>query len=508
MARRSKNLFSSGSRRRKRRDYRDASIGPNMGGYDAKGNTHTSRSVKKTRPAHAATTPDQGSRRSYTPGEIGYVRPNTDTRETAAAYSRRAQRKARSLRPPIDFPIRSIVLIVVAVVAALFIAGSVASCVFQGSVNSRMALQDAAVSEALVAPENANDPYYLLLTGAFNDTSQPDNGPDVLMLVRIDAESGKAAVVSIPSNLIWSLSDGSNGFIGREALISGDAGLIRTVADFAGVGITHFAKADAAGFVQLVDALGGVEVELSEEVDDPTAGSIYIPAGRQTLSGEQALVVCRAKNYTNSYETRAQNQMKVLVAIVQKAASGEGFGARQSTLDAIAGTFQTDISTGDAIDLLRKFSSVSNETVSMARVPGYSGYESGELQFSVAPNGWKTMMEKVDSGGDPNEKSEALQSVDPSKYTLTVRNGSGVAGTANEAAEVLTAAGYQVKETGNTDQFAYNETLEVYKDDKNAVAAEAVADALGIGRPVEAGIYYEFNTDLMVIVGQDWKPRS
>jgi hypothetical protein len=29
-----------------------------------------------------------------------------------------------------------------------------------------------------------------------------------------------------------------------------------------------------------------------------------------------------------------------------------------------------------------------------------------------------------------------------------------------------------------------------------------------VGRPVQAGIYYEFNTDLMVIVGQDWKPRS
>ena len=479
-----------------------------MGGYDAKGNTHTSRSVKKSRPAHAATAPDPGSRRSYTPGEIGYVRPNTDTSETPAAYSRRAQRRARSLRPPIDFPVRSIATIVIIAVVAIAIAASVASCVFQGSVNSRMALSDAAVSEALVSPENGNDPYYMLLAGSFDDPSLPDNGPDVLMLVRVDAEAGKATIISIPSNLIWSLSDGSNDFISKEANISGDAGLISTVAGFAGVNITHFAKADAAGFVQLVDSLGGIEVELSEEVDDPTAGSIYIPAGKQVLNGEQALVVCRAKNYLTGYETRAQNQMKVLVGIVQKAASGEGLGAQQSTLDAIAGTFQTDISTGDAIELLRKFSQVSPENVAMTRVPGYSGFEAGELQFSVAPNGWKTMMEKVDAGSDPNEKSEELQSVEPSKYTLTVRNGAGVAGTATEAADILEGAGYKVKETGNTDQFVYNETLVVYKDDKNAVVAEAIADTLGIGRPVEAGIYYEFNTDLLVIVGQDWKPRS
>ena len=144
----------------------------------------------------------------------------------------------------------------------------------------------------------------------------------------------------------------------------------------------------------------------------------------------------------------------------------------------------------------------------MAQVPGYSGYEGGELQYSLAPNAWKNMMEKVNGGGDPNEKSEAVQSVDPSKYTLTVKNGAGVAGMATEAAEVLEGLGYTVKETGNTDQFAYNETLVVYKDEKNAAAAEAVADGLGLGRPVEAGIYYDFNTDLMVIVGQDWKPRN
>ena len=499
------NLFSSGSRRRKRHDYRNASIGPNMGGYDAKGNTHTARSVKKTRPAHAATNPDPGSRRAYKPGEIGYVRPQTASGETASDYSKRAQRKARLQRPSLDIPVRSIVFIIALVVAALVIAGSVASCVFQGSVNSRMALQDGAVSEALVAPEHADDPCYLLFAGSF-DENQADFA-DIIILVRVNAADGQATAISVPSNLMRTLSDGSTGFIGGEVAIGGYAGLVRDVADLAGVDIAHFAATDAEGFVALVDALGGIDVNLSEEVDDPEAGSIYIPAGAQTLNGNQALVVCKAKNYLGSYEVRAANQMKVLAALVQKAASGEGLGAKQSTLDAVAGTFRTDLSASDALDLLGHFGSAS-ETMQMARVPGYSGYEGGELQYSLAPNAWKTMMEKVDSGGDPNEKSEAVQSVDPSKYTLTVRNGAGVAGMANEAAEALEGLGYTVKETGNTDQFAYNETLVVYKDEKNAAAAEAVADGLGLGRPVEAGIYYNFETDLMVIVGQDWKPRN
>lgn len=510
MARKSDNLFSSGKRRRKRHDYRNASIGPNMGGYDAKGNTHTSRSVRKTKPAAHASSPDAAQRRprQFSPGEIGYVNPASTSRESSADYARRQGRKRRATRPASDIPFRTIGLAILAVVLVLALAFGVASCVFQGAVNSRLALQDPTVSEALVAPEDAESPYYTLIAGTFRDVAQPDDGPDVLMLVRVDPQETKATIVSIPSNLLWTLSDGTDTIISREVGIGGDAGLVRTVSGFAGVDIAHYAKVDADGFVALVDQLGGIEVDVTEEVDDPDAGSIFIPAGHQTLNGPQALTLCRAKNYLGSYETRSYNQMKVLLAMLHKASSSEGIGATQSTLDSIAGHFQTDMSVADLVDLFKRFSGVPAESVQMARVPGYTSYEGGMLLFSVAPNGWRTMMEKVDAGGDPNEKSEAVMSVVPGEHTLTVKNGSGVTGAALQVADALSAAGYPVVETGNTDQFAYGESLVVYKDESHAAAAEAVVDALGVGRVVEAGIYYDFETDLMVIVGQDWKPRG
>lgn len=509
MARRDDNLFSSGRRRKKRHDYRNASIGPNMGGFDAKGNTHTSRSVKKTQPAHSTSqvTPQRRSR-TYKPGEIGYVDPATRSGESAASYARRRERNRRKMRMPSNIPFRGIALIVLALAAAIGVALGVASCVFQGSVNSRLALHDPAVAEALVAPESTDMPTYTLVSGSFHDPGQPDDGPDVLMLVRLEPQGSNATVISIPSNLMWTLTDGTDNFIGREATIGGDAGLIRVVSDFAGVDIAHFAKVDAEGFVALVDAMGGIELELTEEVDDPDAGDIYLPAGYQTLDGAQALTFCRAKNYLGSYETRSYNQMRVLLAMVQKASSATGLGATQSTIDTIAGHFQTDLPIHELSSLLERFSGVQESDVMMARVPGYTSYEAGEIRFSVAPNAWRTMMEKVQAGADPNEKSEAVLAVNPADYRLTVKNGSGVGGAANQVTEVLQAAGWRVEETGNTDQFAYGETLVVYKDEGQIAAAEAIADTLGVGRPVEAGIYYSFETDLEVIVGQDWKPQG
>lgn len=518
MARRRKNLFSSGSGRG-RRDYRNASIGPDMGGYDAKGNTRRARSVKKGRhviPASRDTQRERGTWQAYRPGEIGYVRPKTTSAETAVDHSRRRQRGERLLRPRRTLSARTILLAVLAVAAVIAFAAGVASCVFNGSVNNRMTLRDDALSEVLVVPTEADAAYYLLLAGNSHVSTFPDTredvqetgDPDVLFLVRVDAAAPAATVISIPANLTCTLSDGTEGFISHEYSIGGYAGLVELVAEFAGVDISHFAIADADGFVQLVDALGGISMDVSEEVDDPEAGSIYIAAGDQTLDGAQALVLARAKNYSGGYETRAQNQMEELVALVAKASSGEGLGAQQSTLDAIAGTFQTDLAADGVSGLLASYAQMDAEDVYLARVPGYSQDAGGTLQFTVSSSAWASMMEKVGAGGDPNEKSEAVLSVKPADYTVTVLNGAGIDGVAGDAAEALQSAGYQVKDTGNTDQFAYNETLVVYKEEKNAAAAQAVADALGVGRAVEAGIYYDFDTDLEVVIGQDWKPAS
>ena len=75
------------------------------------------------------------------------------------------------------------------------------------------------------------------------------------------------------------------------------------------------------------------------------------------------------------------------------------------------------------------------------------------------------------------------------------------------AAEVLKAAGFDVGEVGNAEQQVYSETLVVYKDN-GIQQAQAVIDAIGIGRAVYASYYYEFEADVLVIIGSDYMPTS
>ena len=59
----------------------------------------------------------------------------------------------------------------------------------------------------------------------------------------------------------------------------------------AGVPISHYAEINFDGFEEVVDALGGVEVDVPMEINDDEAGG-HVDAGVQTLSGEEALILC------------------------------------------------------------------------------------------------------------------------------------------------------------------------------------------------------------------------
>ena len=56
--------------------------------------------------------------------------------------------------------------------------------------------------------------------------------------------------------------------------------------------------------------------------------------------------------------------------------------------------------------------------------------------------------------------------------------------------------------------YVYDETLVVYNDDAFEAAAETVVASLGLGRTVPGAGFYTFDTDVLVVLGKDWKPTS
>ncbi|MEQ3362861.1 LCP family protein [Raoultibacter massiliensis] len=499
MAYKRRKISASHSNRTSRK-LRDATIG-----------THVPSSARKT-PGRASGSSVEFSnpRKSVRAqrGIVDHVLPTTSTRESDSAYSRRVsqrdfadgiQRKAR---------FKGIAIALAVVLLVVCVAGGVGIAAYFGSVSDKMSLGDSNAKSALVAPAEGDAPYTLLV-GEFSRAGQDYEGPDMLMLVRVDSESKQVTLVSVPANAQVSLSDGNAHRIADAQLLGGDEYLVSTVASFTGVNVSHLIKTDAEGLESLVDYLGGLTVDIGQEVDDPNAGDTYIPAGTQTLDGKTVLTLCRALNFAEGDETRAENQQKVVLALAEKLLQTNAFSIIP-TLDAIAGTVRTDYSASDAMGLIDSLRGVDLSRVHAVRMPGYALTSSttGAEYFIASEDEWAAMLEAIEAGEDPTPADETALSVDPASFKITVRNGSGITGGAQQMADSLAEGGFQVTETGNADQYVYNETLVVYQDDAYKEAAESVVKYLGTGRAVPSNGFYAFETDVLVMLGKDWQPLN
>lgn len=478
--------------RERSRKVREAAIGIHV--------SDTSRSAQRTRinlGDHR-----MGARASRS--ELNQVMPQTSTRESASSYTARKYRKGFAVQDARRSRRRGYYILAAVLLAAVLAALVVSRCAFGVDVSSRMALDDSQTLEVLTVPESETDPFYTLVLGEYHNPDTAYKGPGLIMLMRVDPQTKAVCFVSVPSNIQVELSDKQLHLLSEAQTVGGDAELIGKLNELFDIQIAHIIKTDNDGFVKIVDALGGVVVDVPQEVDDPDAGSTYIPAGEQKLDGEGALTLCCADNYVDSVAVQAKAQANTLAALLSTMAVNTNLDFARM-LDAVAPHVKTDFNADKATELFRTFS--EGVTMYATSVPGNTSVDADGTFFNVSQTSLASVMEAINEGRNPNERG-VRSAVDPSTVTVTVRNGSGVTGSAAAVGDVLASYGYQVVDTGNADAYVYEETLAVYASEEYEPAAQAIIDQLGGGRAVDASVYYNFDSDVLVIIGMDFKPLS
>lgn len=439
-------------------------------------------------------------------GIVDTLVPTTATGESSSEYARRVNRREFTEDIQRKARIKRVAVVVVAAVAVVALAVAVGVATFFGSLDAKMGLKDSDAKTALVAAKDSG-PWYALVTAHLGaaTASAEEAGPDACILVRVDEASRAVSLISIPTNLQVMLKDGKVHKV-REAAANGDAAVISAVSTFAGVDISHYAKIDAKGLVSLVNALGGIKMDVKQEVDDPSAGDTYIPAGVQTLNGDAALTYLRAKNFKNGLEQQATNQCAFFAALTARMVESGGKLSLATMLDSVGGDFQTDLGGIDAINLAATLSGIDADSVLHAQVPGYETKRDNAIYYVSSADAWKSMMDLFKAGKPPvlDEKSSAP--VDRSSFKVEVRNGAGITKGASQVADLLRGEGFNVTEVGNAESDAFPETLVVYNGDEHKAQAEDVVAALGTGRTIIGGDYYTYTGDVLVIIGKDWKP--
>ena len=225
------------------------------------------------------------------------------------------------------------------------------------SKDKKMKKSDTSEEELSSSGKEITEPFTLLLMG-IDSTDEVlsknaiANG-DTLILITFNPKTLNATMVSIPRDSyvpIACWSDKAENKITHAAGYGTDC-MMQTIENYFGINIDYYAKINFKGLVKLVDAVGGVEVNVDAKQtlctdDSSRGGQVCINPGLQTLNGEQALVYARnRKQLVNGDFGRGLHQQEIVVALLNKMKTITKVTTFMDIIDTISNSLDTNLTT-------------------------------------------------------------------------------------------------------------------------------------------------------------------
>lgn len=212
------------------------------------------------------------------------------------------------------------------------------------------------------------EPFTVLVMGvdsAINGlkANQAFNG-DTLILVTFNPNTLTATMFSIPRDMYVPIACNHNRYAKiNSSAAYGSSCVISTVQQLTGIDIDYYVKINFTGVVELVDALDGIEVDVEEpdfnyngrydckgmiceqnSLRQFGSNMIYVPTGKQTLDGEQALAYARNRHqFALSDIARNQHQQQIIESIAQKLKSVRSLNDFQTILNTVSNNTETNM---------------------------------------------------------------------------------------------------------------------------------------------------------------------
>ena len=143
---------------------------------------------------------------------------------------------------------------------------------------------------------------------------------DTTMILHIPDNGGRPTLVSLPRDSYLPIPGYGTNKLNAAYSFGGPKLLAETVQNATGLHIDHYMGIGFGGFVNVVDAVGGVRMCLPGPMNDPKAG-LHLKAGCQVLNGKQALGFVRTRHFAISDLQREQDQRLFMKALLSKVTS-------------------------------------------------------------------------------------------------------------------------------------------------------------------------------------------
>lgn len=253
-------------------------------------------------------------------------------------------------------------------------------------------------------PPRLDEPLFLLALGGDARIGNPDDAlVDALHIIGIDPTSGRAGILGIPRDAYVEIPGHGFAKINTAASLGGIDLMTATVEAMSGCTFAHTVLTNFVGFERMIDAIGGVTLEVPERLYEEGRSNIDLQPGRQVLDGEQSLAWNRLRYGSSRPQgdiSRSEAQNTFLLAALREARRdfGSSPGSLVRILAAVRRNVHHDLEASEMLRLGQAFLAIEPRNVASAVVDGRFTTVNGSSIVQITTRGQEQFVDLCGDG--------------------------------------------------------------------------------------------------------------
>ena len=356
---------------------------------------------------------------------------------------------------------------------------------------------------------SSGEPVNILLLGLdIGDPSQADNQSikrtDTIMVVNYNPSTDNIKVVSVPRDTLIS-NNGKNLKINAAYAVGGYPKIKNEVENLLGINVNYMVKVDYNAFIEVMDALGGVTMDIDQNMiydDEGQNLHINFKAGETVkMDGQKAQEFFRwrknndGSGLANGDLDRIKNQQKFISKVVDKCKSPFILFRLPKILSAVGDNVETNMPSLKVLKYGISFLTVSKDDIAMVTAEGIPKMINGQSYLVSDKNSNKGLLSSSGSS-----KSSGSSETAKSNIKIKILNATKINGLAGKLKTEMSSLGYSKIDTGNIDLSDKSTILS-----NNSDVIKLIKSDLSIKNSSKKEDKTEYKDyDVVIILGKDY----
>ena len=346
--------------------------------------------------------------------------------------------------------------------------------------------------------------------------SSKNTRADTIMLLNVDLDKKQLRACSIPRDTYVEAPDGKTGKINATYMRGGAKLLKKSIQTLVDVPIDYYLIIKPDAVRNIVDAIGGVNVETLDEMnyDDNWGGlHVHLPAGPQKLDGKgaegyvrfrevnrykmspdgQIIPLHNVKHSKEEGDLRRMARQQLMIQAMTKSANSPGNMLKaDQIIETGFGQITTDLTRRQCLALGTLFKGTSRNAMVSGTLPGSDSMRNGVYFFALDKERSQSMVDWIIKG----DESAAKRLI-----RISVKNGTKIQGVAKTIAGNLSDEGYQAQSMGNAPPATV--TLVTFQKAAHEEVARKIQKEIGATSIQKSTTVSPGQPDIEVVIGED-----